>query len=61
MNYFFDKHLVPLDFVYTGKMMFGLYGLVGKNFFERGSKILCIHTGGLQGNKSLGEKVLHYD
>ena len=55
MNYFFDKHLIPLDFVYTGKMMFGIYDMAGKNFFERGSKILCIHTGGLQGNKSLGE------
>jgi len=61
MNYFFDKHLVPLDFVYTGKMMFGIYDLARKNFFESGSKVLCIHTGGLQGNKSLGEKVLHYD
>lgn len=61
MNYFFDKHLIPLDFVYTGKMMFGIYDLAGKNSFEKGSKILCIHTGGLQGNKSLGGKVLHYD
>jgi 1-aminocyclopropane-1-carboxylate deaminase/D-cysteine desulfhydrase-like pyridoxal-dependent ACC family enzyme len=61
MNDFFDKHLIPLDFVYTAKMMFGMYDLTGKNFFERGSKILCIHTGGLQGNKSLGENVLHYD
>jgi len=61
MNDFFDKHLIPLDFVYTGKMMFGIYDLVGKNFFERDSKILCIHTGGLQGNKSLGKNILHYD
>ena len=61
MNDFFDKHLIPLDFVYTAKMMFGMYDLARKNFFERGSRILCIHTGGLQGNKSLGEKVLHYD
>jgi 1-aminocyclopropane-1-carboxylate deaminase/D-cysteine desulfhydrase-like pyridoxal-dependent ACC family enzyme len=61
MNDFFDKHLVPLDFVYTGKMMFGMYDLAGKDFFEKGSKILCIHTGGLQGNKSLAKNVLHYD
>lgn len=61
MNYFFDKHQIPLDFVYTGKVMFGIYDLARKNFFEKGSKILCIHTGGLQGNKSLGKKVLHYD
>ncbi|MGN6267020.1 MAG: 1-aminocyclopropane-1-carboxylate deaminase/D-cysteine desulfhydrase [Ginsengibacter sp.] len=61
MNYFFDKHQIPLDFVYTGKVMFGIYDLASKDFFERDSKILCIHTGGLQGNKSLGKNVLHYD
>jgi 1-aminocyclopropane-1-carboxylate deaminase/D-cysteine desulfhydrase-like pyridoxal-dependent ACC family enzyme len=55
MNAFYSKHYIPLDFVYTGKMMFGVYDLIEKNFFERGSKILCIHTGGLQGNDSLDE------
>ena len=61
MNYFFDKHRIPLDFVYTGKVMFGIYDLARKNFFEKGSKILCIHTGGLQGNKSLEKNILHFD
>ena len=53
MNAFYRKHSIPLDFVYTGKMMFGIYDLISKNYFKRGSKILCIHTGGLQGNDSL--------
>jgi 1-aminocyclopropane-1-carboxylate deaminase/D-cysteine desulfhydrase-like pyridoxal-dependent ACC family enzyme len=53
MNTFYSKHSIPLDFVYTGKMMFGVYDLIEKKFFEPGSKILCIHTGGLQGNDSL--------
>ena len=53
MNSFFDKHKIPLDFVYTAKMMFGVYDLIAKNNFKAGSKILCLHTGGLQGNSSL--------
>ncbi len=53
MNDFYSKHFIPLDFVYTAKMMFGLYELVSKNFFPPNAKILSIHTGGLQGNKSL--------
>ena len=53
MNDFYDQHNIPLDFVYTAKMMFGVFDLVKKNHFNEGSKILCIHTGGLQGNNSL--------
>ncbi len=55
MNLFYQKHSIPLDFVYTAKMMFGIYSLINKKYFERDSKILCIHTGGLQGNDSLAE------
>ncbi len=40
---------IPLDPVYTGKMMFAIFDLVEKNVFEPGAKILAIHTGGLQG------------
>ncbi|MEO6818487.1 MAG: pyridoxal-phosphate dependent enzyme [Ginsengibacter sp.] len=60
MNDFYRKHTIPLDFVYTGKMMFGVYDLLSKNYFPNGSKILCIHTGGLQGNRSLSNGALIY-
>ena len=53
MNAFYTEYNIPTDFVYTGKMMFGLFDLLKKGYFENGSKVLCIHTGGLQGNKSL--------
>jgi len=53
INHFYKENSIPLDFVYTGKMMFGVYNLVEKGNFSKGSKILCIHTGGLQGNQSL--------
>ncbi len=58
MNDFYSKHSIPLDFVYTAKMMFGIYDLINKEYFAAGSDILCIHTGGLQGNDSLPKESL---
>ena len=40
---------IPLDPVYTGKMLFGIIDLIKKGYFEKGNSILAIHTGGLQG------------
>ena len=60
MNSFYSKNKIPLDFVYTGKMMFGFYDLIRKNYFPRNANLLCIHTGGLQGNKSLSEDLLNF-
>jgi 1-aminocyclopropane-1-carboxylate deaminase len=42
-------HDLPLDPVYTAKMMFGIYDQISKGGFQRGETILAIHTGGLQG------------
>ncbi|MFI5140689.1 MAG: 1-aminocyclopropane-1-carboxylate deaminase/D-cysteine desulfhydrase, partial [Sphingobacteriales bacterium] len=50
---FEELHKIPLDQVYTAKMMFGLYDLVKKNYFKPGSKIIALHTGGLQGNPQI--------
>ncbi|MEO6844076.1 MAG: pyridoxal-phosphate dependent enzyme [Ginsengibacter sp.] len=58
MNSFYVQHKIPLDFVYTGKMMFGVNDLIQKKYFDEGARILCIHTGGLQGNNSLPEGTL---
>nr|WP_227807505.1 pyridoxal-phosphate dependent enzyme [Lutibacter profundi] len=49
INKFKNETLIPLDPVYTGKMMFGIVDLIKKNYFKQGTKILAIHTGGLQG------------
>ena len=46
---FENSHRIPLDPVYTGKMMFGLYDLIQKDYFSKGATIVAIHTGGLQG------------
>ncbi len=47
---FYKQTAIPLDIVYTGKMMFGINQLLQQEAFAEGEKILCIHTGGLQGN-----------
>lgn len=49
INDFKMKYDIPLDPIYTGKMMFGIFDLIEKGFFPKESKILAIHTGGLQG------------
>jgi 1-aminocyclopropane-1-carboxylate deaminase len=46
----FEKQFnIPLDPIYTAKMIFGVMDLIKKKFFEAGSTILAVHTGGLQG------------
>jgi len=43
-----EEQNLPLEFVYTGKMAFGVYDLIVKNRFPRGSQILLLHTGGVR-------------
>jgi 1-aminocyclopropane-1-carboxylate deaminase len=58
MNSFYEKSGIPSDFVYTGKLFFAVQDLIIKNYFPPGSKILIIHSGGLQGNSSLKKGTL---
>ncbi len=53
MNDFYSKTSIPTDFVYTGKLMYGVLDLAQHNNFEPEMRILIIHSGGLQGNCSL--------
>ena len=46
---FEKQNQIPLDHVYTGKMIFGIYDLIKKNYFPENSTIIAVHTGGLQG------------
>ena len=57
MNSFFKDTKILLDPVYTGKMFFGVIDLIKKNYFPEKSKILLIHTGGLQGIYGMNEKL----
>lgn len=62
INEFYKITRIPLDPVYTGKHMFAVLDLISKNYFKQNSKILFIHTGGLQGidgfNERFGNKII---
>ena len=53
MNELFAEQGIPTDFVYTAKMMYAMFDKIKNGYFEAGSRIICLHTGGLQGNSSL--------
>ena len=50
MNSFYKSTGIPLDVVYTGKMMMSLQAMLSSCQFGRDARLVCIHTGGLQGN-----------
>ena len=58
INDFNSKTSIPLDPVYTGKMVFGVIDMIGKDFFPEGSDILLIHTGGLQGIEGINRELI---
>jgi len=39
---------IPLEWIYTGKMMYGVFDLIEKDFFPKGSNVVVIHTGGIR-------------
>lgn len=59
MNEFYMQNNIPLDMVYTAKMMWGVKDCIHKGEYPTNAKILCIHTGGLQGNSSIAEKLIY--
>jgi 1-aminocyclopropane-1-carboxylate deaminase len=55
MHHFYLENNIRLDMIYTGKMMYGISRLIEDHYFEPTDRILCIHTGGLQGNAAISE------
>jgi 1-aminocyclopropane-1-carboxylate deaminase len=53
INYLYNTYQLPTDIVYTSKMLYGVFHLIESGYFADGSKIMAIHSGGLQGNLSL--------
>jgi 1-aminocyclopropane-1-carboxylate deaminase len=49
INQFKEETTIQLDPIYTGKMLFGIVDLIKNNYFSENSKILAVHTGGIQG------------
>ena len=57
MNDFYEQTQIPLDPIYTGKMVFGVLEKIKNNEFPSNAKILLIHSGGLQGIKGMNQKL----
>lgn len=53
VNAFKKAHQIQLDLIYNGKMLFGLFDLIQNDYFPRDTRLLAIHTGGVQGNIGL--------
>lgn len=60
MNEWFQLTGVPSDIVYTGKMFYAFQQLWAKQYFSADAAVLLVHTGGLQGNRSLPASTLIY-
>jgi len=57
INQFKRVTQIQLDPIYTGKMMFGIVDMIKKNRLPEGSKVLIIHTGGLQGIEGFNQRL----
>ncbi len=57
INSFNKNFKIPLDPVYTGKLLFGIFDLIKNKQWSSGKKILIIHTGGLQGIDGMNQKL----
>lgn len=55
LNQFSEKTKILLDPIYTGKMIFGVINLIENNYFPNDSKIIAIHTGGIQGIEGMNQ------
>jgi 1-aminocyclopropane-1-carboxylate deaminase len=57
INQFKKQTSIPLDPIYTGKMLFGIIDLIKKGYFDKQNRILAIHSGGLQGIEGMNQKL----
>lgn len=57
MDRFEALHKIPLDPVYTAKMLYGVYAQIREGKIAPGSRVLAIHTGGLQGRRGMEAKM----
>ena len=57
INRFKEETGIPLDPIYTGKMMYGIVDLLKNGYFKENSRIFAIHTGGLQGILGMNQRL----
>ena len=46
---FSKQHAIPLEPIYSGKMLYAVWQLIEQGYFAEGTHIIAVHTGGLQG------------
>ncbi|MBZ0178072.1 MAG: pyridoxal-phosphate dependent enzyme [Melioribacteraceae bacterium] len=54
---FYSLNAIELDYIYTGKMLFAVDDMIRNNYFSKGSNVVALHTGGLQGNAGMQSKI----
>jgi 1-aminocyclopropane-1-carboxylate deaminase len=57
IQHFKQQHQIQLEPVYTGKLLYGLFDLIRRNYFPPGSTVAAVHTGGLQGLEGYQERL----
>jgi 1-aminocyclopropane-1-carboxylate deaminase len=53
MDHIFSQYQLSLDLVYNSKALYAVFDMFAKQQFSRNERVVYIHTGGLQGNRSL--------
>ncbi len=57
INEFKKRYHIQLDPIYTAKMFYGIFDMINRNLFHRKTRILAVHTGGLQGITGINQKL----
>ncbi len=57
-NKFKKYYGIPIEPIYTGKMFFGIFDLIEKQYFDKATTIIALHTGGLQGLEGMKDKII---
>jgi len=60
MNTLWREEQLPTDMVYTSKLLFAVKDMIDNNYFSTQHQLLIIHSGGLQGNRSLPNGTLEF-
>lgn len=58
MNTFYEEQKILLDPIYTSKLMYGIFDMIKRGNFKKNTRILAVHTGGLQGIAGMNKKLL---
>ena len=56
INDFKKTYQIALDPIYTGKLLYGIFDLIKKDYFKKDTTIVALHTGGLQGIKGFNQR-----